>query len=465
MEKTKRIKEIIISGATARRLEKRGIITSRHEEDLEIIDDTYIFPSYKSFGNLEKGIKIYNNSQGQFFCDKGDDSCPIKLGKILRGLDPQISDLEIEKKVKIWQSYYIEPDVEVMDDVEEVYNLPHSPSGTIRTSCMRSKGKYYSYLKRDLEESLKVAVIKEGDELVARALLWYDVEDSECNQYNVLDRIYYSKEKYLEVLKKWASNNNFYHKLEQTYTNCEEFVAPTGEIVELNLKIPHYVDVNEYYPFLDTFRWSDGEYLYNNNDDGCYQYEFSSTSGDIEGVEQYTCDCCGRDCSSDELRYIEATSEDVCEDCLVEYYRWVESEGAYYPEGDVVYDDFLDEYLLTEDHFLVEFCYDKRFYNIAESTAIENLPELFKEAMWGSDNEVSVLEILEEVSDDTIFGNDWEDCAYAVSRNTTAISRWAFEKLEEIYEEAERLVKGNYCSSGGELEDFRYWLDSLKVSD
>ena len=277
---------------------------------------------------------------------------PIKLGKLLKAVNPDFTDKQVSDFVDKFNRYhdYDLSVISVSDCISEVYNYSHDSSGSIGGSCMKGCGEYFESLEYSCP-NLKIAYIKDNDAdyLLGRALLW-EAYDSEDNQYKIMDRIYYDCEKTKILLEKYAEANGYYFRKEAS-GYCEDFYDTTTKTwVKLRLKVELKDSlIGTYTPYMDTFRY----YIKNNNTlynfEGVY-YTNELTNTDGEAVYT-TCDICGSSCADGSV-FSNYHGERICESCL-ENYRYVESRDDYIHYDFVIQLRDTDTYFLQDDSYLV----------------------------------------------------------------------------------------------------------------
>ena len=142
------------------------------------------------------------------------------------------------------------------------------------TSCMSGRAKSFFKIYTDNPEVCKLGIVKDTDgEIVGRFLHW-KVTDG----YWINDRFYYKEPVVEEWFKKHCEKNNLYFRLDM-----EEFMHGEDRVdlpleVELKYPVSDYDEV----PYLDTFRYTDGNNKINNID-GCYSLD--QTDGSNNTVE------------------------------------------------------------------------------------------------------------------------------------------------------------------------------------
>lgn len=163
----------------------------------------------------------------------------FKVGRALKIMLPDIPADVLSNIVSALQSE-VEGEIKVVegDEIVKYYTYNDiSPEGTIGKSCMNNMDDEFFHLYSENEGIVKMAVLlDEYETLVARALLW------KTNVGWVMDRVYYSSDKYQYQFKDWAKSNNYLTKLEME----DEF-----GVVRIQLDKSDF----EFYPYLDTFNY------------------------------------------------------------------------------------------------------------------------------------------------------------------------------------------------------------------
>lgn len=201
----------------------------------------------------------------------GDNRNSIKIGKfvnkVFRGT---LTNYEVEEFVNQFKSKQeVDPVVELVsgDNIAYWYDIKnYNPGygGTLRNSCMANvpSGFFDIYTKNP--EVCRLAILKNGDKLVARALVWKVESDDKYPDLPkdvkyYMDRIYYTKDHYRNILKDYAKEQGWgiYDSFEVIDFNGK-LISPTMRVKIKNIKYNQF-------PYMDTFRRYDyvKGYLYN----------------------------------------------------------------------------------------------------------------------------------------------------------------------------------------------------------
>jgi hypothetical protein len=241
-------------------------------------------------------------------CSKFEDKkyrTQIKIGKFVSKFFRKesiqrfsISSVDIEVFVNLFKSYFdsdlskfkVISGEEILQYYLEDNYLLHNGYryGTLWNSCMRYKEKN-EFMRIYAANPNKVKMLINLDssgKLKTRALLWEDAEDNNGNKYKIMDRIYSVYDHEVESFKKWAKQNGYIFKYEQSAKN--EIFFNTGEsIKDLYLKIKLDSWKLKKYPYIDTFKYlsySDG--ILSNNPANKYDFVLIQNDGQLEREEE-----------------------------------------------------------------------------------------------------------------------------------------------------------------------------------
>jgi hypothetical protein len=258
---------------------------------------------------------------------------------------------------------------------EDNYSQLADSGSNLWGSCMRY-GSCQDYFDIYVENNIKMLVAKDTiGKIVGRALLW------ECeNGRKAMDTIY-SPDKVRQVFVKWAIDNDYYYKSQQSChhhefdmyagASCSDWTA----VVKLS-----DADFCEY-PYMDTMMYLNQSCKYLSNRDDDYTHTLRCTDGGYEenGVYDDFSDCT---ISEDDSVYLDYCTDQVSWrgtthiDNTVstrDGYRVLDRDsiyvdGHYYAEGSdsIVYIDSREDYYHVDD---TEETYDG--YTIHEDDAVE----------------------------------------------------------------------------------------------
>jgi hypothetical protein len=178
------------------------------------------------------------------------------------------------------------------EDIRKYYhekNYTDKKLGTLSTSCMRyPKCQRYLdiYVRNPKQVSLLILMSdSEDDKITGRALIWTDKEDRK-----ILDRIYFTENKEVELFKSYAKENGWYYKQNQNSMSSEPIML-NDSIVKDSVFYIELEKGGQYskYPYIDTFKY----YNYStstltNTDSRDWNFVLEQTNGG-DG----SCDECG----------------------------------------------------------------------------------------------------------------------------------------------------------------------------
>jgi hypothetical protein len=197
----------------------------------------------------------------------GDNRNSIKIGKfvnkVFRGT---LTNYDVEEFVNQFKSKQeVDPVVELVSGDKIAYwydikNYNSGYSGTLRNSCMASVPSGYFDIYTKNTEVCRLAILKNGDKLIARALVWKVESDSSIQYY--MDRIYYTKDHYRNILKDYAKEQGW------GIYDSFEVIDFSGKLISSKMKVKVNNVKYEQFPYMDTFRRYDYTkgYLYNDSD-------------------------------------------------------------------------------------------------------------------------------------------------------------------------------------------------------
>jgi hypothetical protein len=224
------------------------------------------------------------------------------------------------------------------DDIVKYYderNYANEETASLGGSCMRydhCSGYIRFYAANESVVKLVVA-LNDDDKVVGRALLW----NTNCGTA-VMDRIY-GTDVTIEKFKRYAIDNGYVHKENQSYNDNDSWVNTDGCFSdEYRITVKNIRSM----PYMDTFKYTDdidSDTMVLTNGSG--SYEFTDTDGSQEMFEGNEDDYvyCAR---SDDRIHI----DDAC---------WVESQSEYYRAEYCVFAENSGRDELKEDCVYLEY--------------------------------------------------------------------------------------------------------------
>jgi hypothetical protein len=209
-----------------------------------------------------------------------------------------IQDSDIEIFVNLFKSYFdtdtsnfkIISGEEILHWYLESNYFQHNDCkyGTLWNSCMRysHKNRFMKIYSENPDQIKMLINVDKNGKLKTRALLWEDVTDENGKSYKVMDRIYSVYDYEVSSFKKWASENGYIHKLEQSSKSELHFVTPNGtEILNLTAKINNWKHMM--YPYIDTFKFLNfNKGVLSNSERFYYDFILVQNDGRIERDEE-----------------------------------------------------------------------------------------------------------------------------------------------------------------------------------
>ena len=272
-----------------------------------------------------------------------------KIGKLL---SDNISQYDVQRISKIMYTRESEFNLSITDKIchyynENNYSQDHGINGQLHNSCMRydsleSAIRLYENMGNHKVQLL--IVLDHNDLLIARALLWHDV-DYNNDKIKYLDRIYSANDNVSQLLSDYADQNGIL-----------KYGESHGE-----LRVNIDIDGDDYIPYFDTFNhYSHSGYLSSTYAD----IEFSSTEGEsMNDIDSQECYECNSRFDRDDLFYSECDNCHYCGDCGI----WIDdyvyninqcvqvNDTWYHKESDkIVYSEHQQEYLESENAIYID---------------------------------------------------------------------------------------------------------------
>lgn len=229
----------------------------------------------------------------------------IKIGRFVNKfigesavVDWGVTNYDIEAFVNIYKSYF-DSDITKLkivegDDILKYYlqNNYHQPSGscvgTLWNSCMRypQKNSYMTIYAKNPDKIKMLVLFDDEGKVKTRALLWEDCSDRNGNKYKVMDRIYSIYDHDVVFFKKWALDNGYIHKLEQSAKSETLFVTKEGpQSIELTTNIEN--TIFDFYPYIDTFKFFSKKFKsLSNSEFFSYKYVLVQNNGGLVPDEE-----------------------------------------------------------------------------------------------------------------------------------------------------------------------------------
>ena len=286
------------------------------------------------------------------------------------------ANLTLIKKLKTFEASEI-PDIYNINngsESQEYKGYYITENSGINSSCMQGKPKKYFQIYTDVNEAqaVEMATLTQGNEIVARALVWFDVPADKVRKDVIqpkniyIDRIYTKTQEhreetqtdlYFQILKQYKvetetkeptpSVSSSSTKTQLILPNCynafnirEKITARMNTIKEIKLNNYILFDVEtnsdsyNYYPYCDTLTHFDtyNQRLTSDEEHGSDIIKLDNTSGSYSDTYK-SCENCGSEMYEDETCYIETEEMEVCQDCAIycdEREEWILQSDAVY---------------------------------------------------------------------------------------------------------------------------------------
>ena len=258
----------------------------------------------------------------------------------------------------------------------------------INASCMQGKPKSYFEIYNDIntdENTLKMAILTQGNEIVARSLVWIDKAEADIDRRKkmswsqlYIDRIYTKTQehraetqtqlfnevhKYFNIstfsfpqfantkstndnnLIRFANCFNWYDiksKVIAEQNTTKEIFCSSNAMFDIEVKRDNY----NYYPYADTFHHFNtyNQTLSNDESSDSDILKLNNVSGEASENTR-TCNECGHETHPDELYYIDSADVEACEDCIV----YCEDRQESILQSDAIYNSQISEYHHRDD--------------------------------------------------------------------------------------------------------------------
>ncbi len=302
--------------------------------------------------NIEQN-KVFKMKAGKFMMSL------IKETSIGKCLSESVVIWLGEEFTAEWNVYTggLQPQFElhIDEDFEKIYD-PYYCRDFNGCSCMVGKNRHSFY-----EECVKAKATYITDEdgyILARAILFTDVEDEDGKKWRLLERQYSreSDETYKRILIDQLIKAGEIDGYKQVGAGCGDaraFVDIEGHsLSHKEFTIDMDLETYDTLSYQDSFKWYDiSERIAKNVDFGCYDYmldttDYSLDSEDEDDDREYD-DFHDYSCDEVTTCYYHGREYSVDTENLSEF-NWVESEDAYYHDDDVITCDECSKTVLKE---------------------------------------------------------------------------------------------------------------------
>lgn len=213
---------------------------------MDLVTDGFNDTKYRTNLKIGRFVSKFITSEGLsiFSVDQYDIEVFVNLFKSF--FDRDESRLKIVEGEDILKYY-----------LHNNYYRPNSSCiGTLWASCMRysEKNSYMEIYAKNPDKIKMLVLFSDDGKVKTRALLWESCQDKEGKTYKVMDRIYSVYDHDMIFFKKWATDNGYIHKFEQS-ARTENIFNIDGSPQRLNLTVKLDNHVFDYYPYVDSFKY------------------------------------------------------------------------------------------------------------------------------------------------------------------------------------------------------------------
>ncbi len=251
----------------------------------------------------------------------------------------------------------------------------------INSSCMQGKPESYFEIYNDIntdENTLKMAILTQGNEIVARSLVWIDKPEADIDRrkkqnpkHFFIDRIYCKtqdhraetqKQLYKDVIKYFniEIDDNYFLPEVSEPTNKINFPRcynaddirtkltaeqNTNKDILFTSRPLFDVELNQdaynFYPYLDTFQYFNTYHqtLSNDQEHSSDILRLDNVSGEASNSMKI-CEHCGQEHEEEETIWIETEGIDVCQDCAT----FCDERDEYILTDEAVYNNYSGTY-------------------------------------------------------------------------------------------------------------------------
>jgi hypothetical protein len=282
------IAQILMNG-DSKHILMEGNFISKVEKEIDMV-------SFLPVSKFEKVEDVWNKGR-----------TPMKIGKFLRRFlneysikNYEIDDVQIEKFVNTFKSYFSRDAsklkiVEGSDILkyyqEDSYHVNGGRYGSLWNSCMRQyeRNKFMKLYADNVDKVKMLVFFDDQENIRARALLWDGVRDHNDKdaRYKFMDRIYSFYDHDVDFFKDWAKENGYIAKWEQSARSERDFDLGDGVRSRMSLYVKLENTEQDYYPYLDTFKfYNEDKKRFSNSDGFKFDYTLIQSNGALEREEE-----------------------------------------------------------------------------------------------------------------------------------------------------------------------------------
>jgi hypothetical protein len=195
----------------------------------------------------------------------------VKIGKFIKKVLPATTDVQIEDFVNELKAVQdnLKEKIEMVsgDEIDKWYRSENCyPGGSLGNSCMKDRNYFDIYTQNP--ETVNLLIMKSGDKIVARALVWKIYTSSPQLGFTYyMDRVYTVRDHQEKVMMSFAEEKGWaYRKTGGCYERGVIYQGKVNNGVKMSVQIKKLK--YEKYPYMDTFSrydyvtgllWNDSE--------------------------------------------------------------------------------------------------------------------------------------------------------------------------------------------------------------
>lgn len=180
----------------------------------------------------------------------------IKIGKFIKKVLPTTTDAQIEEFVNELKAVQdnLKEKIEMVsgDDIAKWYKSENCyPGGSLGNSCMKDKDYFDIYTQNP--ETVNLLIMKSGDKIVARALVWkIKTVSPQLGFTYYMDRVYSVRDHQVKVMMAFAEKQGWaYRNLGGVSERGVIYQGKKHDDVKMSVQIKKLK--YEKYPYMDTF--------------------------------------------------------------------------------------------------------------------------------------------------------------------------------------------------------------------
>ena len=195
----------------------------------------------------------------------------IKIGKFIKKVLPTTTDAQIEEFVNELKAVQddLKERIELVsgDEIAKWYKSENCyPGGSLGSSCMVDRNYFELYTQNP--ETVNLLIMKSGDKIVARALVWkINTSDPQIGFTYYMDRVYSVRDHQVKVMMSFAEEKGWaYRAPGGVYQRLVIYQGKENDGVKMSVQVKKIK--YEKFPYMDTFSrydyvtgllWNDSE--------------------------------------------------------------------------------------------------------------------------------------------------------------------------------------------------------------